>query len=66
MRVKEITVEQIAARRVFIGRDVNKAAIIDLSDRKGTPRLRLIVDSLGDAKIHFLDTNGYVVYTIPN
>ena len=31
----------------------------------GTPRLRLIVDSLGDAKINFLDTNGHVFYTIP-
>jgi hypothetical protein len=57
--------EQLSARRVFIGRDVNKSAIIDLSDRMGIPRLRLIVDSLGDVKINFMDTNGYVFYTIP-
>lgn len=57
--------DQMPARRVFVGRDVNKSAIVDLSDRRGVPRLRLAVDSAGAAKIIFLDSDGRVVRTIP-
>ncbi|MBI1807970.1 MAG: hypothetical protein HYR76_13070 [Ignavibacteria bacterium] len=57
--------DQLAARRIFVGRDPNKAALVDLSDRRGKPRLRLMVDSLGNARISFLDANGNVVQTIP-
>jgi len=56
--------EQLAARRVFVGRDKNKSALVDLSDRRGKPRIRLMVDSLGNAAISFLDANGHVVRTI--
>jgi hypothetical protein len=56
--------DQVAARRLFVGRDRSKAALVDLSDRRGKPRLRLMVDSLGNASISFLDENGVVVRTI--
>jgi hypothetical protein len=50
---------------VFVGRDSAKAAVVNLSDRAGRTRLRLVVDSLGNAGILFLDANGKVVRTIP-
>jgi hypothetical protein len=50
----------LVARRVFIGRDQSKAAVVNLSARDGKPRLRLIVDSLGAARIEFLDADGRV------
>lgn len=55
---------QRAARRVFVGRDTAKAAVLNLSDRSGTPRLQLKVDSLGRASISFLDAGGRIVRTI--
>lgn len=56
--------EQLAARRVFVGRDTTRAAVVVLSDRSGAARLRLGVDSLGQASIAFLDAKGKVVRTI--
>jgi len=55
----------LAARRVFIGRDAAKSAILNLSARDGKPRLRLVVDSLGDARIEFMDSTGVITRTIP-
>lgn len=55
---------QLAARRVFVGRDTSKTAVINLSDRSGVARLRLAVDSLGNPAISFLDSTGKVVRTI--
>src|SRR5262245_50830672 len=54
----------IVAQRVFIGRDQAKAAIVNLRDPGGRPRLRLLVDSLGAPRIEFLDEGGKVVRTI--
>jgi hypothetical protein len=54
------------AHRVFIGKDANKSALINLADGKGKTRIQLIVDSNGDAKINFLDEIGKVVYSLPN
>lgn len=52
------------AQRVYVGRDPAKAAIVVLSDKLGHARLRLMVDSLGDASLAFMDTTGKVVKTI--
>jgi hypothetical protein len=52
------------AQRVFVGRDPSKTALVLLSDKLGHPRLRLMVDSLGDASLAFMDTSGKVVKTI--
>jgi hypothetical protein len=53
------------AHRVFIGKDFNKAAMISLSDIEGKTRIQTIVDSLGTAKLNFLDQNGIIVYSLP-
>lgn len=53
------------AHRVFIGKDSNKASMINLSDIEGKTRIQLIVDSLGIAKLNFLDQSGNIVYSLP-
>jgi len=52
------------AQRMFIGRDPARNAVLNLSDPNGKPRLRLTVDSLGTARIEFLDPTGKVTQTI--
>ena len=54
----------LLSQRMFVGRDVQKSAVLNLSDPNGKPRLRLVVDSLGAARIEFLDSNGTVTNTI--
>ena len=53
------------APRAFIGRDTARTAIIRLGDQYGRTRLRLLVDSLGAARIEFLDGRGRVTQQIP-
>lgn len=53
------------APRVYVGRDAHQAAIVDLADPNGKPRLRLRVDSLGIATLEFLDENGQVTARYP-
>ena len=53
------------AERVYLGRDTTKTAVINLSDKWGKPRLRLSVDSLGTARVDFLDAQGRVTYSLP-
>jgi hypothetical protein len=48
------------AQRGFFGRDFQKNAVLNLADRDGKTRLRLVVDSLGSARIEFLDASGAV------
>jgi len=54
------------AHRIFIGKDADKSALINLADKKGKTRIQLIVDSIGQGKINFLDSTGKVVYSLPN
>jgi hypothetical protein len=56
----------LRATRVYLGRDPNKSAVLNLSDPSGRPRLRLRVDSLGNASLEFLDENGAVTAKLPN
>lgn len=53
------------AQRVFVGKDDEKTAMIILADRMGIPRLKLLVDSNGVAKLNFLDKTGKVTYSLP-
>lgn len=53
------------AHRVFIGKDSNKAAMINLADKEGKTRIQLMVDSLGTAKLIFLDHSGNIVCNLP-
>ena len=50
---------------MFVGRDRSKSALVSLSDPQGKVRLRLAVDSLGAARIEFLDADGRVTRAIP-
>ena len=55
----------LAATRVYLGRDRSKAAVLNLFDPNGKPRLRLRVDSLGVASLEFLDEQGAVTARLP-
>ena len=55
----------MSAPRVFVGRDPARAAVLRLSDPLGRVRLRLIVDSLGAARIEFLDGRGRIIQQLP-
>lgn len=52
--------------RVFVGRDQGKASVVDLKDPQGNSRARLRVDSLGSARLEFLDAAGHVQYAVPD
>jgi hypothetical protein len=54
----------LAAQRAFFGKDPAKNAAVVLSDPNGKPRLRMVVDSLGAARIEFLDADGKVTNTV--
>ena len=56
----------LVAQRVYIGRDVAKSAIVNLADPQGRTRLRMLVDSLGNPRVEFLDDGGRVVTRIPS
>lgn len=62
--LKKLT-EKILAQRVFVGKDDSKTARVTLSDRMGKPRLQLLVDSNGIAKLNFLDQQGNITYSLP-
>ena len=53
-----------AAERLYIGRDASKNAILNMRDKFGKSRLRLVVDSLGAARIDFLDADGKVTNSL--
>jgi hypothetical protein len=55
----------LAATRVYLGRDRSKAAVLNLYDPNGKPRVRLKVDSLGGASLEFLDEQGVVTARMP-
>jgi hypothetical protein len=53
------------APRVYVGRDMQRSAILNLSDPMGRTRARLLVDSLGSARLEFLDADGKVTHRVP-
>ncbi len=52
--------------RVFAGKTADRVATVALSDVYGRPRLRLLVDSTGAARIEFLDSTGRVTTSVPS
>jgi hypothetical protein len=54
----------LRAQRLFVGRDPSKSAVVNLADRDGRVRLRMLVDSLGRGRIEFLDPAGRVTYAV--
>jgi hypothetical protein len=56
---------QPGPRRVFVGKNADKAATVSLADANGKPRLVMIVGADGNASIEFLDADGKAVQRIP-
>ena len=54
-----------APRRVFVGKNNERAATVLLADGQGKPRLVLRVDAGGTASIEFLDADGKIVQRLP-
>jgi hypothetical protein len=54
------------ATRLYAGKTPDRAAVVQLADPQGRPRLRLSVDSAGIARVEFLDENGRVTSTLPS
>ena len=52
-------------RRVFVGKNTDKAATVSLADAQGKIRLSLKVDADGAASIEFLDAAGKVTQRLP-
>jgi len=55
----------LVASRVYLGRGRDRSALLNLSDPNGRTRLRLRVDSLGNASLEFLDENGAITSHLP-
>lgn len=55
----------LMAQRVYVGRDPARNAVVSLADPDGRPRLRLVVDSLGQGRVEFLDEAGRVTSRLP-
>jgi hypothetical protein len=52
------------ANRLFVGRRASGEVTVDLHDDDGRPRLRMLVEPGGAARIEFLDEGGNVVRTL--
>ncbi|MGQ0650630.1 MAG: hypothetical protein ACT4P7_24075, partial [Gemmatimonadaceae bacterium] len=53
------------AQRVDVGRDIARSAVVNLADPEGKTRIRMMVDSLGNPSLEFLDANGAVTSRLP-
>jgi len=55
---------QPGPRRVFVGKNAEKASTVSLADANGKPRLVMTVGADGSASIEFLDADGKVMQRI--
>jgi hypothetical protein len=53
------------AQRIYVGRDPAKNAMVNLSDKNGKLRIRMMVDSLNRPSLDFLDESGKVTHSFP-
>ena len=56
---------QPGPRRVFVGKNADKASTVSLADANGKVRLVMTVAADGNASIEFLDADGKVIQRIP-
>jgi hypothetical protein len=56
---------QPGPRRMFVGKNSDKAAMVSLADANGKPRLVMTVGADGAASIDFLDADGKTIQRIP-
>lgn len=62
--IQELRASGLGAHRIFLG-SRNRTATLGMEDGQGRTRLRLSVDSLGAARIEFLDEGGDVIRALP-
>jgi hypothetical protein len=55
----------LMAQRIYVGRDPAKNAMVNLSDKNGKLRIRMMVDSLNRPTLDFLDETGKVTHSFP-
>ncbi|HEY6659540.1 MAG TPA: hypothetical protein VI031_00305, partial [Pyrinomonadaceae bacterium] len=51
--------------RMYAGRGRDGNSLVQLSDAEGRPRLQMVVDADGTARIEFLNESGQVTYKLP-
>ena len=56
--------DELPAKRLYVGRTLSGASKVELCDGSGKPRIKLIVESNGEASIVFLDESGKTVRTL--
>ena len=56
--------EELAAKRLYVGRNSEGASVVELCDGAGKPRITLRVNKDGEGSISFLDANGKVARTL--
>lgn len=56
---------EFGVTRLVIGKGADRSAKLMMADTRGRPRINLIVDESGTAKLEFLDEKGQVVYSLP-
>ncbi|MEP6689584.1 MAG: hypothetical protein ABJD07_00430 [Gemmatimonadaceae bacterium] len=64
LRQDAVTRGWSSASRVLVGRERDKSAVLRLNDRSGRTRMLMSVDSLGIARLQFLDAAGTVTREI--
>lgn len=52
-------------RRAFMGKNQDGDVIVQLTDSKGQPRIRMVVDQNDIPRMEFLDSEGKVLYKLP-
>ena len=56
---------QPGPRRVFVGKNAEKAATVTLADANGKTRIAMTVDATGNPRLEFLDETGRVISRLP-
>lgn len=56
---------EMTTTRLFLGKYRDDTTMLEMSDIKGKPRIRMQVAPDGTPKLNFLDENGKVIYSLP-
>ena len=63
--IAQLRDQGLSASRVFLG-SADRTAMLLLRDARSRPRIRMSVDTLGAARLEFLDQDGTVVHAVPD
>lgn len=64
-RLEELFTKNKAAKRIFLGRDTDRSAALELKDAQGRDRIVLKVTADGTPSLQFLDEQGKVIGQLP-